>query len=102
MRTSNRLIEALAIITAAATLALAAAAAAQPTDEADDKAGDGKKVTVEALLKSGWQVAGYASASNNRAFILLRHPSESYLVQCLAGYDVTRHPPVYTHCYELR
>jgi hypothetical protein len=101
MRTSNRLV--LSIISAgAATLALAAAAAAQPSEDADEKPGDAKRVSVEALLKSGWQIAGYASASNNRAFILFRHPNEAHLVQCLAGYDVTRRPPVYSHCYELR
>jgi hypothetical protein len=96
MRASNRFGCLCAI---AALLPLAAGASAQPADEADDKPGG---VSVEALLKSGWQVAGYASASNNRAFILFRHPNESHLVQCLAGYDVTRRPPVYSHCYELR
>jgi hypothetical protein len=102
MRASHRIGRLRAICAVAAALVLSGAVAAQPMDEADDKAGDGKKVSVEALLKSGWQVAGYASASNNRAFILFRHPNESYLVQCLAGYDVTRRPPVYSHCYELR
>ena len=100
MRTKKRLM--LARAARVATLALATAAASQPTDEADEKPGDGKRVSVEALLKSGWQVAGYASASNNRSFILFRHPNESHLVQCLSGYDVTRRPPVYSHCYELR
>lgn len=100
MRTSNRLVQRIIYATAAA-LALSAAAAAQPADDADEKPADGKRVSVEALLKSGWQVAGYASASNNRSFILFRHPNEARLVQCLAGYDVTRRPPVYSHCYEL-
>jgi hypothetical protein len=62
-----------------------------------------ESITIEGLTKAGWQVAGYTSAFDNRsAFILFRHPSESRLVQCLAGYDVTRSPRVYTHCYELR
>jgi hypothetical protein len=62
-----------------------------------------EKITIESLTKAGWQVAGYTSAFDNRsAFILFRHPSEQHLVQCLAGYDVTRNPRVYTHCYELR
>jgi hypothetical protein len=99
MRAVNRFGRLCAIGGVAAMVALSPAASAQPTDEADDKPGG---VTVEALLKSGWQVAGYASASNNRSFILFRHPNESHLVQCLAGYDVTRRPPVYSHCYELR
>jgi hypothetical protein len=61
------------------------------------------KLSIEALLKAGWQVAGYTSTFDNRsAMILLKHPSESYLVQCLAGYDVQRMPRVYVNCYELR
>jgi hypothetical protein len=49
------------------------------------------------------QVAGYTSTFDNRsAMILLKHPSEGYLVQCLAGYDVQRTPRVYVNCYELR
>jgi hypothetical protein len=60
-------------------------------------------LNVEALLKSGWQVAGYAAAGSNRAaMILFRHASETYLVQCLTGYDVTRTPREFVNCYELR
>ncbi len=83
MRASHRFGRHRAIGAVAATLALSAAAAAQPTDDADDKPGDAKRVSVEALLKSGWQVAGYASASNNRAFILFRHPNET--ISCSAS-----------------
>jgi hypothetical protein len=55
------------------------------------------------LLKSGWQIAGYSQAFDNRStFILFRHPEQTYLVQCRVGYDVTRSPSVYTICYELR
>jgi hypothetical protein len=55
------------------------------------------------LLKTGWQIAGYAQAFDNRStFILFRHPEQSYLVQCRVGYDVTRSPSVYSICYELR
>ena len=65
--------------------------------------GDEEKLSIEALVKSGWQVAGYTSTFDNRsAMILLKHSSESYLVQCLAGYDVQRTPRVYVNCYELR
>jgi hypothetical protein len=55
------------------------------------------------LLKTGWQIAGYSQAFDNRStFILFRHPDQSYLVQCRVGYDVTRSPSVYSICYELR
>ncbi len=55
------------------------------------------------LLKSGWQIAGYSQAFDNRStFILFRHPEQTYLVQCRVGYDVTRNPSVYSICYELR
>ena len=55
------------------------------------------------LLKTGWQIAGYAQAFDNRStFILFRHPEQTYLVQCRVGYDVTRSPSVYAICYELR
>ena len=36
------------------------------------------------------------------AFILFRHPDQKHLVQCRAGYDVTREKRVQTNCYELR
>jgi hypothetical protein len=55
------------------------------------------------LLKTGWQIAGFSQAFDNRStFILFRHPNELYLVQCRVGYDVTRSPSVYSICYELR
>ena len=64
---------------------------------------DAQAVTVESLLKSGWQIAGYSDTSDGwSAFILFRHPSQSYLVQCRAGYDVMREKRVRTNCYELR
>ena len=61
--------------------------------------------SIETLLKGGWQFAGYASANQlpvESAMILLRHPNESYFVQCRASYDVTRSPSVTVHCYKLR
>jgi len=59
--------------------------------------------SIEDLMKTGWQVAGYTSSVDNRsAFILFKHPDESYLVQCRAGYDVTRSPRTFSNCYELR
>ncbi len=61
------------------------------------------KIKIESLLQSGWQIAGYTGAVDNwSTFILLRHPSETYLIQCRAGYDVTRQPRVQTNCYQLR
>jgi hypothetical protein len=72
--------------------------AAHAEADADESAG-----TIEQLLKSGWQIAGYASNSDSRStFILFKNPNESYLVQCLAGYDVTRSPRIFQNCYRLR
>ncbi len=63
----------------------------------------GEEPTIEALLRSGWQIAGYASAVDNwSTFILFRHPDQPYLVQCRTGYDVTREPRIKPHCYKLR
>jgi hypothetical protein len=54
-------------------------------------------------LKTGWQVAGFTSTYDNRsALILFRHPTETTLVQCRSGYDVTRIPRTYALCYRLR
>jgi hypothetical protein len=59
--------------------------------------------SIEELLKSGWQIAGYSQAFDNRStFILFRNPDLTYLVQCRAGYDVTRTPSTYSFCYKLR
>ena len=50
--------------------------------------------SISAMLKEGWQIAGYSQATDNRStFILFRHPDQTYLVQCRAGYDATRTPP---------
>lgn len=65
--------------------------------ESDDKP------TIESLLNDSWQVAGYTSAVDGySAFILFRHPDQKHLVQCRAGYDVTREKRVQTNCYRLR
>jgi hypothetical protein len=83
--------------------AVAAGAVALAVAGAASAAGEEQKIFIESLLKSGWQIAGYTSAVDDRStFILFRHPSESYLVQCRSGYDVTRSPRVYSNCYELR
>jgi hypothetical protein len=58
--------------------------------------------STEELLKTGWQIAGYSQAFDNRStFILFRNPDQSYLVQCRVGYDVTRTPSAYSLCYKL-
>ena len=70
---------------------------------AADEDPDRSAGSIEQLLKSGWQIAGYASNSDNRStFILFKNPNETYLVQCLAGYDVTRSARVFQNCYRLR
>jgi len=85
---------------AVALTTLLAGASAAEEDEKDEK---DEKITIESLLKGGWQIAGYTSSVDNRsAFILFKHPSENYLVQCRAGYDVTREPREFSNCYKLR
>jgi hypothetical protein len=65
--------------------------------------GPEETTTIATLLKRGWQIAGYTSTLDSRsAFILFRHPEETYLVQCRASYDVTRTPPVTSNCYKLQ
>lgn len=60
-------------------------------------------ISIAALLKAGWQIAGYTSTLDSRsAFILFRHPAETYLVQCRASYDVTRTPAAHSNCYRLQ
>jgi hypothetical protein len=77
-----------------ATLMTTQSVWAQPADET---------ISIEALLSAGWQIAGFTGAVDNWAtFTLFRHPNETYLVQCRAGYDATRDPHVKPHCYKLR
>ena len=58
-----------------------------------------ENISIGTLLKGGWQIIGYTSTLDDRtAFILFRHPNETYLVQCRAGYDVTRTPHVTSNC----
>lgn len=84
-----------------AALSAAALVFAGPVG-AQDKPGDAP-LTVEQLLNSGWEVAGYASNADNRStFILFKNPGQKYLVQCLAGYDVTREHRVFQNCYKLQ
>ena len=47
--------------------------------------------SISTMLKEGWQIAGYSQATDSRStFIRFRHPDQTYLVQCRAGYDATR------------
>jgi len=85
-------------IAASAVLMSAMAVAAYAEPVSDEPAG-----SIEQLLKSGWEVAGYASNADNRStFILFKNSAQPYLVQCLTGYDVTRTPRVFQNCYKLR
>ena len=86
----------LTFILAVGTLAGTVPVLTQPP-ESDDRP------TIESLLKDGWQISGYTGADDGwSAFILLRHPNQQHLVQCRAGYDVTREKRVQTNCYSLR
>ena len=50
-----------------------------------------------------YQIADYASTLDGRsAFLLFRHPDETYLVQCRASYDVTRTPSAHSNPYKLQ
>jgi hypothetical protein len=84
--------------------ALAAALAATTTQAGAPKPDPAEEnIAIEDLLKSGWKVAGFTSTGDNRsAMILFHHPTETTLVQCLTGYDVTRTPRTYRNCYRLR
>jgi hypothetical protein len=83
------------VATLAAAPLVASSTTAQPAES--------EVVSVESLLKEGWQIAGYSGTADGwSAFILFRHPSEPHLVQCRAGYDVTREKRVQTNCYRLR
>jgi hypothetical protein len=79
-------------VTSSVTLALSATISSAVNDNP----------SIEELLKTGWQIAGYSQAFDNRStFILFRTPDQSYLVQCRVGYDVTRIPSAYSLCYKL-
>lgn len=60
-------------------------------------------LSVEQLLKDGWEIAGFGALSfESRSFILFKHKERTYLVQCSVLYDVTRSKRVVTNCYEVR
>lgn len=87
-----------AVVLAAALLHIGAPMPAKA--ETPESAGG---LSIESLMKDGWKIAGYTgSADGWSAFILFQHPSQNYLVQCRAGYDVLRQKRVTLNCYELR
>jgi hypothetical protein len=57
---------------------------------------------VEALIRDGWEIAGFVAASDIRTLILLRHRTHPWLVQCSVLIDVTRSPRQMVACYEIR
>lgn len=59
-------------------------------------------VSVEGLLKGGWEITGYASNFEGRSLILFKHKDKTHLAQCSVLYDVTRSNRVVTNCYEVR
>jgi hypothetical protein len=70
---------------------------------ASSVAADESPLTIGQLLGQGWEIAGYASGSDNRtSHILFRKPGINALVQCGVLYDVTRNPRTVVNCYELR
>ena len=95
MRSGSRYGRAAAVwLTACLTAAVSPTSAAETSED---------EPTIEALLKSGWQIAGYTGAVDNwSTFVLFRHPDQPFLVQCRAGYDATREPHIKPHCYKLR
>jgi len=85
----------------AATL-LAAVAALWFADAGRAESLDRAPVTIEGLVRAGWEVAGYVAVSDNRSLILFRHKEFKYLVQCSVLVDVMRNPRLVTYCYELK
>ncbi len=67
--------------------------------QAPPAAGSGR---IEALLKDGWEVAGFVAASDIRTLVLLKHKSNAWLIQCSVLIDVTRNPRQVVTCYEVR
>jgi hypothetical protein len=59
-------------------------------------------LSIEGLVRAGWEVAGYVAVSDNRSLILFRHKELKYLVQCSVLVDVMRNPRLVTYCYELK
>ena len=63
----------------------------------------GPPITIEQLLKDGWDVAGYVGTADVRSTVILfRNKAQPFLVQCSTFYDVTRDPRVVTNCYQVR
>ena len=94
MRCKTQYVVAAALVLMAANVEAHADPAAPPDEAA---------ISIEDLLKSGWEIAGFASNLDSRTtFILFKKAGENSLVQCLVGYDVTRTPRVVRNCYRLK
>ncbi len=88
---------------AATAMTIVAMSGTSPAPMAGGSPQDEASLTIEEVLADGWEIAGYASNFDARStFILFKKPGARHLVQCLAGYDVTRQPRVFRNCYELR
>ena len=60
-------------------------------------------LTIEQLLREGWDIAGYVGTADVRSTVILfRNKAQPFLVQCSTFYDVTRNPRVITNCYQVR
>ena len=60
-------------------------------------------LSVEQLLKDGWEVVGYVGTADVRSTVILfRNKAQPFLVQCSTFFDVTRNPRVVTNCYQVR
>jgi hypothetical protein len=92
-RARRRLARAFALALVALGLAAGACLAETPVQE---------PLTIEGVVRGGWEIAGYVAVSDNRSLILFRHKELKYLVQCSVLVDVMRNPRLVTYCYELK
>ena len=76
-----------------AVLCVSSIASAAPVDP---------PLTIEHLLRDGWDIAGYVGTADVRSTVILfRNKAQPFLVQCSTFYDVTRIPRVVTNCYQV-
>jgi hypothetical protein len=92
----------LLVIAAAIAMAVAPRASQAQTPPQEGVTAPVSVGKVEALIRDGWEIAGFVAASDIRTLILLRHPSNPWLVQCSVLIDVTRSRRQIVACYEIR